>query len=187
MEEEWRYIDGTNEKYQISNFGRIRSLYKVRNNKRFYNIRYLKWTLSTKGYYQTRLCVNGHMIALLRAHRAVAIAFLPNPNNLPQVNHKDGNKLNNHIDNLEWCTNKENAIHAKNHKLNSALLSRGNNYNAKPVLQYDVNGQFIAEFACMADAAEACGLKDTSRIKDACLNWNKTSGGYKWKLKKTNI
>lgn len=103
MEEEWRYIDGTNEKYQISNFGRIRSLYKVRNNKRFYNIRYLKWTLSTKGYYQTRLCVNG---------------------------------------------------------------------------------QFIAEFACMADAAEACGLKDTSRIKDACLNWNKTSGGYKWKLKK---
>lgn len=183
MKEEWRYIDKTHKKYQISNFGRIRSLYVMRNNKKIYRIHYLKWTLNKKGYCQTRLCIDGKMTGILRAHRAVAIAFLPNPNNLPQVNHKDGNKLNNNVNNLEWCTNKENAIHSKEHKLNSALLSRGKNYNAKPVLQYDIAGNFISEFLCMLDAAEACGLKGAKRIKDACLDWNKTSGGYKWKFK----
>ena len=102
MEEVWKQTEYNN--YEISNLGNIR-------NKTTKNIR--KWSLAN-GYNKCVLSLGERgKIATVYAHRLVAKAFLPNPNNLPQVNHKDGNKLNNNVDNLEWVTNKENQIHAR--------------------------------------------------------------------------
>jgi len=72
----------------------------------------LKQHINWKGYAMTSISKNGKAFNT-GTHRLVAAAFIPNPDNLPQVNHKDGNKLNNHVDNLEWCTSQQNHIHGR--------------------------------------------------------------------------
>lgn len=110
MGEIWRDIDGYEGKYQVSNWGRVRNVKR--------NI-IIKPYLNHKGYEKVSLSrgTKGNTDKH-RVHRLVALAFIPNPNDLPQVNHKDGNKRNNSVSNLEWCTNLQNAQHA-------ALLRRG--------------------------------------------------------------
>lgn len=73
--------------------------------------RKLKFGINQKGYYQVRV-THERKKSWFIVHRTVAKFFIPNPNNLPQVNHKDGNKLNNHYSNLEWCNNSHNQLHA---------------------------------------------------------------------------
>lgn len=102
MGEQWRPVKG-HESYEVSNQGRVRNA--VRGNVR-------RLTPNEKGYLRVQL--NGKW---LRVHRLVAIAFVPNPENKPQVNHIDGDKTNNRADNLEWVTNLENAAHAIIHGL----------------------------------------------------------------------
>ena len=97
--EEWKYIIGYEDLYMISNYGR------VKNNKNYLLIP------SIKEYKAVGLSKNSKQKSY-RIHRLVAMAFIENPNNYPVVNHKDGNKLNNHVDNLEWCTKSQNSIHA---------------------------------------------------------------------------
>lgn len=90
--------------YDVSNLGRIR------NNKTNY---ILSQSLAGKGYLGVTVSLGERgKIQRIRTHRAVAELFIPNPNNLPQINHIDGNKTNNKVENLEWCTNQENTIHA---------------------------------------------------------------------------
>lgn len=72
----------------------------------------LKPYVSKRGYYRVKLYTVEHSAKMFQVHRLVAQAFIPNPNNLPEVNHIDGNKLNNCVDNLEWCTAKDNTKHA---------------------------------------------------------------------------
>lgn len=116
--EEWRDVVGFENVYKVSNFGRIkRCAYQdkyVRKDTgaeciRNYPDRIMKHTLSKDGYAQMELRHKeiGHKYILV--HRVVAEAFLPNPDNLPQINHKDGNRCNNNVNNLEWCTAKENV------------------------------------------------------------------------------
>lgn len=97
--EEWRDIKGYEGKYQISNLGRVKSLRDSHNN---YREKYIKSRIR-RGYLSVTLCNKGKQKQFL-VHRLIAEAFIPNPNNYPQVNHKDENKLNNNIENLEWCT-----------------------------------------------------------------------------------
>ena len=104
MKEIWKYVEGYNNSYQISNTGNIRRIYKNG------NIKYLKLCIFN-GYYYVSLWKNNYGKNYL-VHRLVAKHFLKNYNSKPQVNHIDGNKLNNVVNNLEWCTQKENVNHA---------------------------------------------------------------------------
>ncbi len=118
--EQWKDIVGYEDYYQISNLGRIKSKY--------YN-RIRGYILNQGGYCVAQLCVKGKRkgIAL---HRLVAIHFIPNPNNLEQVNHIDFNKENNNVNNLEWCTALQNTLHKKNAGRAKGGAPKGNK-NAK--------------------------------------------------------
>lgn len=106
MVEIWVDITGYEGLYQISNLGRVKSLEKkagLSNRKE----KILKQHLDKDGYVKVYLCKNSK-VRFLSVHRLIAEAFIPNPNDLPQINHKDENKQNNKIENLEWCSCKYN-------------------------------------------------------------------------------
>lgn len=146
----------------------------------------LKPYRNTKEYLMVDLTTKKRAV---KVHRLVALAFIPNEFNKPQVNHKDGNKKNNHINNLEWVTNAENQKHAYRTGLN--VKKTGDecyNYNkehktCKKVLQFDLSGNFIKEYLSLAMAAREINAKSYSQISKACKDWNKTVKGFKWKFK----
>ena len=105
--EEWRSIRGYEGLYEVSSYGRVKSLERYDRFNRKIVSKILKPSYNTSGYYIVRLCNNGFMKSKL-VHRLVAQTFIPNPNNLPIINHKDEDKLNNRVDNLEWCDSKYN-------------------------------------------------------------------------------
>lgn len=115
MMEEWRDIKGFEGLYQISNFGRVRGVDRYikdsigRN--RFHKRKLKSQSTSKRGYNFVTISKNTKMY-MFNVHRLVALAFIPNPHNKPCVNHIDLNQLNNHVSNLEWCTQKENVHHA---------------------------------------------------------------------------
>ena len=104
MEEVWKPIDGTDGKYEVSNFGRVRT-----NGKR---PGLLTLTKQPSGYRYAMIALSNGKQRNCRVHRLVAQYFLPNPDNMNEVNHKDGNKDNNHVSNLEWCTRSNNVKHS---------------------------------------------------------------------------
>ena len=106
-QEQWKPIQEFNGEYEVSNLGRVRSM------KRYYGVvgRIMPQTIQRKGYYAVTLWMNNKAYCR-KVHRLVIEAFTPNPDSLPCINHIDGNKLNNHIDNLEWCTYQQNMQHA---------------------------------------------------------------------------
>lgn len=123
-----------------------------------------------------------------RAHRLIAEHFVDNPNNLPQVNHKDGNKTNNKANNLEWCTCQDNIKHSW--KLGLKVITKeirnqwtqlGKN-NAKPILQYDLENNFIREWESASEAGRCLKIPQQSIV--ACLKGRmKQAGKYLWKYK----
>ena len=122
MEEEWRDIRSYEGLYQVSNLGNVKSFNNRIKNK---NPMILKQTIDRKnGYLTVSLSKNGKK-KIHRVHKLVASIFIDNPNNYPVINHKDGNKLNNCVDNLEWCTCQENIDHAV--KMNLRADQRGEN------------------------------------------------------------
>lgn len=111
----WKDIDGFAGYYEISNYGRVKSLPKTMGNPNHLSkIKILKPKIDKYGYACVKLCsqIEKGKIKYVTIHRLVAKAFIPNPNNLKTVNHLDGNKQNNLIRNLEWCSHKENIDHA---------------------------------------------------------------------------
>ena len=106
MIEEWRPVVGYEGLYEVSNTGRVRSLdmyVKSRyGNYRLHKGKVLSPAKDKNGYLKVNLCYNGKD-KIIRVHRLVTEAFIPNPDNLPEVNHKDEDKTNNRVENLEWC------------------------------------------------------------------------------------
>ena len=108
-------------------------------------------------------------------HRLVSVAFIPNPEKKPHVNHRDGNKLNNTTSNLEWVTRSENELHA-----HSIGLKEGP--NKKPVIQMDLLGGYVKEHASITEAVAALGLPITQKtnVTLCCRGKLKTSCGFRW-------
>ena len=106
-QEQWKPIQEFNGEYEVSNLGRVRSM------KRYYGLvgRIMPQTIQRKGYYAVTFWMNNKAYCR-KVHRLVIEAFTPNPDSLPCINHIDGNKLNNHVSNLEWCTYQANMQHA---------------------------------------------------------------------------
>jgi len=117
--EKWEYIKNTNELYMVSNYGRVKSMPReiiTPFGKYYTKEKILKGSKNKKGYVQVEFRINNKR-NINTIHRLVLSAFVENPLNKPQINHKDGNKENNRVDNLEWVTQEENMKHAIKHNL----------------------------------------------------------------------
>ena len=165
MEELWKDIDGYEGLYQVSNLGNVKSLNYNRTGKE----RILKPGNNGLGYLNVLLCKNGKT-KTFKIHRLVANAFIPNPYNKPEVNHKDENKTNNCVDNLEWMTSKENNNYGTRNERISKL-----------VLQFTKNGEFVKEWLSMHQIEIELGFAN-SHISECCNGKRKTAYGYIWKF-----
>lgn len=164
MEEIWKEIEGYDGFYQISNFGRVKSFYNHNNIKE----RYLKLLIDKDGYFYVDLNLNGNN-KKHKVHRLVASAFIENKNNLPQVNHLDENKQNNHVNNLEWCTAQYNNIYGN--RLNKVR---------KRVSQFDLKNNLVKEWNSAIEIEKTLGFFATGIIR-CCKNKSKTCYKYIWK------
>jgi len=153
--------------YQISNKGRVK--YPIRKGKKPYKKRITFGGSSSDGY-KTFQFRNEHNNIKAGIHRIVAQEFITNPNKFKIVNHKDGNKQNNCVENLEWCTRSQNTQHAYNNSLISGK---------RKIYQLDVNNNIIKEWGTIKEAHQNLKLSRTA-INNVLSGKNKTSGGYFW-------
>lgn len=166
----WKEIPGYEGRYLVSDEGEIFSLPKIvhgaweqqRKGKKL-----KKGKRGRKGQPQYEFVVlvdDDGNIHHESVHRLVAKAFIPNPNDYPEVNHKDENSLNNHVENLEWCSRQYNAEYSK----------------GKHISQYSVDGVKIAEYKSIVYASNLTEISRTA-INNCVTGWSKTAGGYIWR------
>lgn len=197
----WRDVDGYENIYKVSNIGNIKSL----NYKNTKKEKLLKQCVDKGGYLRVTLSKNGKE-KLKIVHRLIAKAFIPNPNNLPEVNHKDEDKTNNKINNLEWCDRlynvnygtilqrkSENTKGEKNHNYGKKFSEetirklseshKGNiPVNIKKVYRYDLDGKFIKEYERLKYVEED-GF-NFKGVNNVCLGKSITYKGYFWSYQK---
>ena len=176
MKEIWKPIIETDGKYEISNFGNIRGVDRYArvcgNGYRFIKGRTVKPNKCTNGYLMFNASM-GNTTKHFLIHRLVAQYFIPNPNGYPEVNHKDENPQNNHVNNLEWCTPKYNCNYGtRNQRCMEKVIK-------KAVRQLTLNGEFIAEYPMINEAMRVTGV-NSSQIIRVCKGQNVIAGGYKW-------
>lgn len=170
MKEIWKDIPEYEGLYQISNLCRIRSLYNYKRNGTNILVPKVK-----HNYYQIGLRKNG-IRKWHQVHRLLAKAFIPNPNNYPVVNHINEDKLDNRIENLEWCSVSYNNCYG-------TRLQRVKEKVGKPVIQYDLEGNFINKYPSLMDTSRTLKIS-ASNISLCCKGKYKQAGGFIFKYEK---
>lgn len=175
--EVWRPVKGYEDYYEVSNLGIVRSYDRMVRCK--IGMRCMKGKVLKQriwGNYKSVCLVVGQVEERLYVHRIVAEAFIHNPDNLPQVNHKDENKLNNRADNLEWCTREYNMEYGTRMERFSA--SRG-----KAIEQLTIDGKHVATYRSARQAEkESNGKFKNSVINRAARGIHSVSYGYRWRF-----
>ena len=182
MEEVWKDVVGYERLYMVSDMGRIKGLGRYVWNGNTFVFKPEKIITSCNrglGYHVVGLYLNGERTTL-QVHRLVAIAFIPNPYNKEMINHKDGKRSNNKLENLEWCTRSENMIHAF-YVLKSINLTppKYNGSNDLKVLQLSLIGSKIKLWASIKDASIDLKIASSS-ISKCCKNTRNHAGKFKW-------
>lgn len=167
MKEIWKPVKGYESLYQVSDNGRVRSSHTGK---------YISQRVGYDGYVRVSLSNNGKQKSLF-LHRLIGQAFVPNPNNYPEINHKDENKQNNSLSNLEWCTHKYNSNYGT--RVNRMAIT-----NYEPVIQYTKDGTEVARYQSQKEAMDKTGLSNR-HISCCCKGKRKTCGGYVWRYAKT--
>lgn len=164
--------------YYVTSDGRIlskeRTVTRKNGHRMTYRAKEIK-PLDNGNGYKSVMLYNTKRKVRVYIHRLVAQAFIPNPQKLPQINHKDENKANNSAENLEWCTCQYNLTYGTHMEKLAKIFSR-------PVIQYSVDGEYIAEYPSAMAAYRATGIKQGT-ISRVVQGRGQTAGGYKWKLK----
>lgn len=186
MDEIWKDISGYEGRYHVSNHGRVKSCTRADCNNRLVKERILHTRKSKVGYLQVTLFCDGAAKSLT-VHRLVATAFIQNLENKPEVNHIDGDKHNNHVDNLEWVTSRENHLHAfreLGRKVSWLGKLGKDSHLSKPVMQFTKGGVLILVFAGLQEASRETGV-NPGNISSCCRGERKSAGGFIWKHKMT--
>lgn len=173
----WKDIAGYDGLYQVSNLGRVKSVLRIvqNGNKQRRVDERIMIPVKTKGGY-IRVTLKDHGRNKTKTiHRLVAEAFIPNKSNLPQINHKDEDKTNNKVENLEWCTAQYNSTYG-------TRISRLATKLSKPVIQYSMDGKIESEFPSVKIAAESLNVSSSS-IYTCVLGVHPTAYGYRWAYK----
>ena len=188
MNEVWKDVDGFEGIYQVSNMGRLKSFKSIPEGRVLSN-------KNSKGGYLSIVLNNGKGLKKSeKIHRLVAKAFIPNPENKPQVNHKNLNKQDNVVTNLEWATLNENMKHAYDNKpeFMNPLMYRNQVENPKKIVQKSIDGQVINVFLNAKDAmrkTNVCSrniLMVASKTEYLPGKYRKQAGGYVWEFKDSN-
>lgn len=188
MQEIWKDIEGYEGLYQISNFGRVKSFCKSIAGK------IIIQHLSCKGYYSVHLYKNGHM-KNFTVHRLVAIHYIENKNHFPFINHKDENKLNNCVSNLEWCSPSYNTKYSFNlhpewpgnlSKSKKGKIRGAYKKTRKPILQYSDGGKLIRAWDSCAQINRELHFHGWT-VSECCRGNRRTAYGYKWRYATENI
>jgi hypothetical protein len=169
MLEIWKDIPNYEGLYQASNLGFIKN---VKTN------RVLKPRVDKNGYFKHILYIKG-VPKEFRTHRLIALTFIENPDNLPQVNHVDEDKQNNCVDNLEWVDAKTNNNHASRNK--RIAIGVRNSSKKKPVNQYDLNGNFIKTWESLREIERELNIGH-SNLSLAIKQKNGIMKNYKWEF-----
>lgn len=169
----WKDVKGFEGSYEVSNYGRVRSKKRVASDGKLLYPRIMFGALND-GYHVVNL-----QGTTFRVHRLVAEAFIPNPDNKPYVNHKDADRLNNFVDNLEWCTQLENVQHAiEKGCSNKSVVER-----RRPVGQYTLEGDLIQIHESVLAASLALGNASfRPNIRNVCYGKRKSAYGYVWRF-----
>jgi hypothetical protein len=164
-------------KYLIKSCGQVTNIKKNK---------VLKGSITRVGYLRYFFSHEGKRFRV-SAQRLIATCFIPNPDNKPQVNHKDGNKLNNDVSNLEWCTGSENALHSYKYlgkKPNKTGAGKFNEKHprSKRILQISLDGKIVNEWVCANEVRRKLGFS-RGNICSCARGELKSANGYKWQYK----